>query len=185
MRDLAVTENITLDGVIDAADGWFNPGDDGEADLSDVLKALEKQREAADALLLGRRTFEDMRGYWPLQTDDPTGISEYLNGVSKYVISSSLEDPEWEHSTVLRGLDEIEELKAQAGKDIVVTGSIELVHALTAAGLVDEYRLFVYPVVVGRGRRLFAEGSPASTLRIVETQPFSSGINLLRYRISG
>jgi dihydrofolate reductase len=181
MRDLVVTENITVDGVIDAADGWFNPGD---TDLSDVLAALEEQRNAADALLLGRQTFEDMRGYWPLQTDDTTGISDYLNAVAKYVVSSSLEDPEWEHSTVLRTLADVEELKAQPGKDIVTTGSIQLVHAMVEAGLVDEYRLFVYPIVIGHGRRLFEDGAPASTLRLVETKSFRSGINLLRYRTS-
>lgn len=184
MRDLVVTENITLDGVIDAADGWFNPGEDGETDMSDVVAALAKQSEAADALVLGRQTFEDMRGYWPLQTDDTTGISDYLNTVAKYVVSSSLEDPQWENTTVLRTPGEVESLKAQPGKDIVTTGSIQLVHALAAASLVDEYRLFVYPVVVGRGRRLFPDGTTASTLRLIETQPFTSGITLLRYRTS-
>ncbi|GAA0933188.1 dihydrofolate reductase family protein [Kribbella koreensis] len=179
MRDLVVTENITLDGVIDASEGWFNPGDE---DLSDVLGALEVQREAADAFLVGRQTFEDMRGYWPHQTDDPTGISDYLNAVSKYVVSTTLQDPQWEHSTVLRGLNEVEALKATAGKDIVATGSITLVHALAAAGLVDEYRLFVYPVVIGKGARLFPGTSTPATLQLVETQPFRSGITLLRYR---
>ncbi len=80
MRDLIVTENITLDGVIEATEGWFDPAG-GEDDVSDVETALRKQREAADALLLGRATFEQMRGYWPLQTDDTTGITDYLNGV--------------------------------------------------------------------------------------------------------
>ncbi|WP_328332015.1 dihydrofolate reductase family protein [Kribbella sp. NBC_00382] len=179
MRDLVVTENITLDGVIDASEGWFNPGD---ADLSDVLGALEVQREAADAFLVGRQTFEDMRGYWPHQTDDPTGISDYLNTVAKYVVSTTLQDPQWEHSTVLRGLDEVEALKATPGKDIVATGSIRLVHSLAAAGLVDEYRLFVYPVVIGKGDRLFPDATTPATLQLVETQPFRSGVTLLRYR---
>jgi hypothetical protein len=91
MRDLSVTENITLDGVIEA-EGWFNPAG-GEDDVSDVETALRKQREAADALLLGRVTFEQMRGYWSLQTDDTTAITDYLNGVSKYVVSSTLQTP--------------------------------------------------------------------------------------------
>ena len=130
MRDLIVTENITLDGVIDATEGWFNPaGDEGEVDQSDVEAALRRQSEAADALLLGRVTFEDMRGYWPLQTDDTTGITDYLNEVSKYVVSGTLQDPDWQHTTVLRGafIDEIRELKAKAGRDIVTTGSVTLV----------------------------------------------------------
>jgi dihydrofolate reductase len=185
MRDLVVTENITLDGVIDAAEGWFAPaGDEAEVDSSDVEDAIREHREAADAFLVGRVTFEEMRGYWPLQTDDTTGISDYLNRVSKYVVSSTLRDPGWEPTTVLRGPleDEIRALKSEPGEDIVTTGSITLVRALIATGLVDEYRLFVYPVVLGQGRRLFEDGSGVPGLRLVETRPFRSGIVLLRYR---
>ena len=184
MRDLIVTENITLDGVIDATGGWFAPaGDDAEADQSDVEAALREQSEAADALLLGRMTFEDMRGYWPLQTDDTTGITDYLNKVSKYVVSATLQDPAWEHTTVLRGalIDEISALKSRAGRDIVTTGSMTLVSDLIAAGLVDEYRLFMYPVVLGHGRRLFVDTGVVE-LRLVESRSFRSGIVLLRYR---
>jgi dihydrofolate reductase len=180
MRDLIVTENFTLDGVIEAED-WFDPAG-GKDDVSDVETALRKQREAADALLLGRVTFEQMRGYWPLQTDDTTGITDYLNGVSKYVVSSTLQDPEWERTTVLRSVDDIRALKSETGGDIVTTGSIRLVHELIAAGLVDEYRLFNYPVVLGRGRRLFADAIEVPPLCLEESQSFRSGIVLLRYR---
>jgi dihydrofolate reductase len=157
MRKLVVTENITLDGVIDASEDWFAPSGDEEVDQSDINEALREQAAAADALLLGRVTFEEMRGYWPLQTDDETGVKDYLNNVSKYVVSSTMKDPEWLRSTVVSGdLDNnVRELKGKAGKDIVVTGSIRLVHELISSGLVDEYRLFVYPVVLGRGARLF------------------------------
>ena len=184
MRDLIVTENITLDGVIDATGGWFAPAGDGaEVDQSDVEAALREQSEAADALLLGRTTFEDMRGYWPLQTDDTTGITDYLNRVSKYVISATLQDPAWEHTTVLRGtlIDEISALKSSPGRDIVTTGSMTLVSDLIAAGLVDEYRLFMYPIVFGHGRRLFVD-TDVVELRLVESRSFRSGILLLRYR---
>lgn len=183
MRELIVTENITLDGVIDAEGGWFSVADDDE-DQSDLVAVLGEQSRAADAFLVGRVTFEDMRGYWPQQTDDTTGVRDYLNSVSKYVVSSTLGDPEWEHTTVLRGpLDrEIQALKSAPGRDIVTTGSIRLVHSLTAAGLVDEYRLFVYPVVRGRGGRLFAEGTEIPALRLAETRSFRSGVVLLRYR---
>jgi dihydrofolate reductase len=180
MRDLIVTENFTLDGVIEAED-WFDPAGSKD-DVSDVETALRKQREAADALLLGRVTFEQMRGYWPLQTDDTTGITDYLNGVSKYVVSSTLQDPEWERTTVLRSVDDIRALKSETGGDIVTTGSIRLVHELIAAGLVDEYRLFTYPVVLGRGRRLFADAIEVPPLCLEESQSFRSGIVLLRYR---
>lgn len=183
MRELIVTENITLDGVIDAEGGWFSVADDDE-DQSDLVAVLGEQSRAADAFLVGRVTFEDMRGYWPQQTDDTTGVHDYLNSVSKYVVSSTLGDPEWEHTTVLRGpLDrEIQALKSAPGRDIVTTGSIRLVHSLTATGLVDEYRLFVYPVVRGRGGRLFAEGTEIPALRLAETRSFRSGVVLLRYR---
>jgi len=183
MRDLIVTENITLDGVIDATEGWFAPaGDEADVDESDVVGVIREHREAADAFLVGRVTFEQMRGYWPLQTDDKTGITDYLNNVAKYVVSSTLEDPEWESTAVLRSVDDIQALKSETGGDIVTTGSIRLVRELIAAGLVDEYRLFTYPVVLGRGQRLFADATELPRLRLVESQPFRSGIVLLRYR---
>jgi dihydrofolate reductase len=180
MRNLVVTENMTVDGVIDMAAGWFDPLAE-DIDQSDITMAITEHREAADALLVGRNTFEAFRGFWPNQTDDPTGISDYLNAVNKYVVSSTLSDPGWENTTVLRGdiIEEVQALKAAGGRDIVATGSVQLVHALIAAGLVDEYRLFVFPVVVGRGARLFE--SADMPLRLLETRPFGSGAVLLRY----
>jgi dihydrofolate reductase len=182
MRQLVVTENITLDGVIDMADGWFDPLDE-DVDQSDITAATTEHREAADALLVGRKTFEAFRAFWPQQADDRTGVSAYLNAVSKYVISSTLDDPGWENSTVLRGplRDEVQVLKEAPGRDIVATGSTQLVHALMAERLVDEYRLFVFPVVVGRGARLFE--SADATLKLLETRPFVSGAVLLRYSV--
>ncbi|MCP2287478.1 dihydrofolate reductase family protein [Nocardia amikacinitolerans] len=182
MRDLVVTENITLDGVIDASEGWFTVGNDAVDDESDILAELIAHTAACDAVLFGRVTFEDMRGYWPKQTDDRTGITDDLNQMAKYVVSRSMDDPEWQNSTVLRGLDDVRALKEQPGKDIVCTGSIALAHQLIEAELVDEYRLFVYPVVLGRGARLFAEGARIPALRLVESKPFRSGVVLLRYR---
>lgn len=183
MRKLVVTENITLDGVIDMAGGWFDPLDE-DVDQSDITSANTEHREAADALLVGRNTFEIFRGFWPHQTDDPTGVSNYLNAVDKYVVSSTLDDPGWENSTVLHGqvVDEVQALKEAPGRDIVATGSTQLVHTLIAAGLVDEYRLFVFPVVVGHGARLFE--SADIKLRLLETRPFVSGAVLLRYAAS-
>jgi dihydrofolate reductase len=185
MRDLIVTENVTVDGVIDASEGWFAPaGDEVDADPSDVEGVIREHQEAADAFLVGRVTFEEMRGYWPQQTDDTTGITDYLNAVSKYVVSSTIDDPGWEPTTVLRGpvREEVEALKSQPGGDIVATGSITLVHELIGAGLVDEFRLFVYPVVIGGGRRLFEDATAIRDLRLVESRQFRSGLVLLRYR---
>ena len=184
MRNLIVTENITLDGVIDAAGGWFGPAGTEDVDESDQIAAIAEQRAGADAFLCGRVTFEQMRGYWPQQTDDETGVGAYLDRVEKYVVSRTLEDPRWEPTTVLRGplAADIAALKAAPGADIVVTGSITLVHALIAQRLVDEYRLFVYPVVLGRGRRLFEDATEMPALALVESRAFRSGVVLLRYR---
>ena len=183
MRKLVVTENITLDGVIDASEGWFAPAGDEEVDQSDLNETLRKQAAAADAVLFGRVTFEEMRSYWPLQTDDKTGVTEYLDNVQKYVVSRTMQDPEWKHSTVLSGEleDNVRELKDGEGKDIVVTGSITVVHQLIALGVVDEYRLFVYPVVLGHGARLFEDAINVPKLRLVDTGPFRSGVVLMTY----
>src|SRR5919107_2509176 len=92
MRDLVVTENVTLDGVIDATGGWFDVTDNPELDQSDLQAALGEQSAAADAVLFGRVTFEEMRSYWPEQTDDTTGVTDCLNRVAKYVVSATLDD---------------------------------------------------------------------------------------------
>jgi dihydrofolate reductase len=187
VRDLIVTENITLDGVIDASAGWFAPAGGDDADRSDQIDAIAEHREAADAFLVGRRTFEQMRGYWPQQTGrDETGVAAYLDRVPKYVVSTTIEDPGWPPTTVLRGPlgKDVAALKAAPGRDIVTTGSITLVHALIAHGLVDEYRLFVYPVVVGAGARLFRDGAEHPRLDLAEARPFRSGVVLLRYRVT-
>lgn len=183
MRDLIITQNITLDGVIDNETSWFSPAN-READFGDVNEALMAQAQASDAFLVGRVTFEEMRSYWPQQHDDATGVTDHLNSVSKYVASTTLHDPEWDGTTILRGPleDDVRTLKAAAGRDIVVTGSITLCHALIDAGLVDEYRLFTYPHVEGRGRRLFEDRTGLTALTPIELRQFRSGVVLSRYR---
>jgi dihydrofolate reductase len=180
MRKLVITQNITLDGSVEMLDDWFDP----QLQDEDLLEESHRQDSQADALLVGRQTFEDFRSYWPKQTDDPTGVTDYLNQVAKYVVSSTMSDPDWQNSTVLTG-DPVEQataLKSQPGKDIVLTGSISLAHALIAGEVVDEYRLFVYPAVQGRGRRLFPDGTTIGKLTLVEPpKSFRSGITLLRY----
>jgi dihydrofolate reductase len=185
MRKLIVTQNITLDGVIDAAAGWFSPGDD-TGELAEVTAVLQEQAAAADALLLGRISFEEMRGFWPHQTDDTTGNTEYLNQVRKYVVSSTLSDPEWNNTTVLAGppVDAVRSLKHEPGADIVVTGSIMLVHELIAVDLVDEYRLFVYSVVIGCGRRLFQDAANISPMTMTGARRFGPSIALLTYSVA-
>ncbi len=180
MRKLVITENITLDGSIEMLDDWFDP----QLQDDELLEETHRQDAEADAMLLGRQTFEDFRSYWPNQRDDATGITDYLNSVAKYVVSSTMTDPEWKNSTVLTGdpVQRAQALKDEPGKDIVLTGSISLAHALIGAGMVDEYRLFVYPAVQGRGRRLFPDGMSIPALTLVEPpKSFRSGISLLRY----
>jgi dihydrofolate reductase len=179
VRTLAITQNVTVDGAVEMLGDWFDP----TAEDRQVTEAMNRFTERGDALLLGRRTFEDFRGFWPKQTDDQTGITDELNRVQKYVVSSTMTDPQWQNSTILTGdwLARVAELKEQPGGDIGVTGSIRVCHALIEAGLVDEYRLFVYPVVQGRGRRLFPEGFEADRLRVVDVAGFDSGVTLLHY----
>jgi dihydrofolate reductase len=183
MRTLAITENITVDGSIEMLKDWFDPKREGDTDKADLLEEEQRQGSDADALLVGRRTFEAFREYWPRQTNDTTGITEYLNRVQKYVVSSTLTDPHWENSTVLSGdpVENVTALKQEDGKDIVLTGSIRLAHTMIEAGLVDEYRLFVYPTVQGGGRRLFPDGHELSRLRLLDSKAFRSGIVLQRY----
>ncbi|MGE4426472.1 MAG: dihydrofolate reductase family protein [Solirubrobacteraceae bacterium] len=184
MRDLIITQNITLDGVISNDSSWFGPADQ-DGDFGDVNEALMAQADASDAFLVGRTTFEEMRGYWPEQLDDSTGVTDHLNRVAKYVVSTTLDDPGWDGTEVLRGPleDDVRALKAAEGRDIVVTGSVQLTHALIDAGLVDEYRLFTYPHVEGRGRRLFEDRTSVPELRAVEVREFRSGVLLSRYRV--
>jgi dihydrofolate reductase len=183
MRTLAITQNITVDGSIEMLGDWFDPQGQGGADATDLLEELHGQDREADGLLVGRQTFEDLRGYWPTQSDDTTGITDYLNQVQKYVVSSTMTDPGWQNSTVLSGdpVEEVRALKEQPGRDIVTTGSITLCHALIRARLVDQYRLFVYPVVQGRGRRLFPDGVEVPQLSLLDAKAFRCGITYSRY----
>ena len=177
---LLVTQNITLDGVIDASEGWFAPAGEEQVDTSDIEATLQQHMAERRPVLLGRNTFEQMRGFWPRQTDDTTGVRDHLNRVQKYVVSTTLQDPEWESSTVLRSLDDVRELRRET--DLQLTGSMTLVRRLIAEGLVDEYRLFVYPVVLGRGIRLFEEATSVPGLELTECRPFRSGVALMSYR---
>jgi dihydrofolate reductase len=180
VRKLVITQNVTLDGSIEMLDDWFDP----QLQDADLLAESHRQDTEADALLLGRQTFEDFRSYWPQQSADTTGITDYLNRVAKYVVSATLRDPGWQNSTLIstNPIERIGALKGEPGKDIVLTGSIRLAHEVITAGLVDEYRLFVYPAIQGRGRRLFPDGIAVPHLRMVEpATSFGSGITLLRY----
>lgn len=181
MRKLVITQNMTVDGIVEMLGDWFDP--QAGADDAELMAENDRQDAEADALLVGRRTFLDFRGYWRDLEDDPTGVSDYLNTVDKHVVSSTLSDPDWANSHIVAGdpVAAVRELKAASGKDIVLTGSIQLAHAVIAADLVDEYRLYTYPAVQGTGRRLFPDGYATSGLRLLDARTFPSGITLQQW----
>jgi dihydrofolate reductase len=183
MRRLLLNENITADGRIEMLDEWFKPSPDAEF-AEGMQEEMERQGASSDAVLLGRQTFEDFRGYWPEHTDEPAG--SYLDQVQKYVVSSSMTDPEWRNTTVLSGdpVDEVRQLKESDGGDIMLTGSMTLAHSVLAAGLVDEIRLWVYPAVQGRGKGLVSEGTVFPDLTLLDSKSFRSGVVLLRYSVT-
>jgi dihydrofolate reductase len=166
MGKLVVTEFITLDGVIEDP-AWsfdFNRGEEGENFKGDELKA-------ADAHLLGRITYQGFAKAWP--TMEGTGwFGDKMNGMPKYVVSTTLKDEEatWNNTTVIRNDVEghVKRLKKEVGGDILVGGSANLVQTLAQQDLVDEYRLMVYPIVLGAGKRLFQDGLPRTTLKLID-----------------
>lgn len=180
-RTLAVTQKVTVDSRVDMLGDWFDP----QAQDDDLLAFTQQQDARCDAVLLGRQTFVDFRGYWQARADDETGISSYLDTVTKYVVTSTLTEPEWPNSTILAGdpVSEVGRLKEKQGGDIVVTGSVTLTHALLRAGLVDELRLFTYPVLQGRGRHLTPDGWAPDRIRRIESRPFLNGVTYAAYAL--
>ena len=186
MGRIVVSEFVTLDGVIEDPGGaeksphggWAFKFERGEA--GDQFKYSELM--AADALLLGRQTYEGFAAAWPHLTEDEFG--QRMNGIPKYVVSTTLTEATWNNTTVLRGdpVQEAARLKAEVG-EILVAGSGRLVSALHAHGLIDEYRLMVFPIVAGGGKRLFEDPGAPVSLRLVESEPAADTL-LLRYHPS-
>ena len=173
MRNLVVTEFLSLDGVMEAP-GWTFPY------WNDETAAFKGEETAAsDALLLGRVTYEGFAAAWPNSKDEG---APYFNSVGKYVVSKTLDKADWNNSVIIKDniMEEIAKLKQQDGKDITVHGSATLAQSLMQQGLVDRIRLLIYPVVIGKGKRLFNEETTA-TLKLVEAKPFSSGVTALIY----
>jgi dihydrofolate reductase len=180
MGKLVVTEFITLDGVIEEP-AWsfeFNRGDEGEKFKGDELMA-------AGAQLLGRVTYQGFAKAWPSMTE--TGwFGEKMNAMPKFVVPTTLTDDQadWNNSTVIRDnvADQVSRIKEQVAGDILVAGSAGLVRTLAEHDLVDEYRLMVYPIVLGTGKRLFGEGMPRAKLRLVDSKPVGQeGVLILTY----
>lgn len=178
MRRVVVSEFVSLDGVMEAPARWHFPY------WSDEMgKYKSDELAAADALLLGRTTYEGFAAAWPSAPaeEDP----DQMNGIRKHVVSTTLEEPlEWNNSTLIKGdvAVEVSRLKEQPGtKDILVYGSAALTNALMERDLIDEYRLMVHPVVVGSGKRLFGDTGGTKDLRLVDTKPLGSGVVVLSY----
>lgn len=175
---LIVTEFMTLDGVVGEPQEWSFPY---WTDETGAFK-LEELR-ATDVQLLGRVTYGGFASAWPTMEKDEAGFADKMNGMPKYVVSTTLKKAEWNNSTIIKTnvVEEIKKLKKQSGGDILVAGSMTLIRTLMEHDLVDEYRLLTYPIILGKGKRLFTDGVAAS-LKLTESKPMgSTGVMLLRY----
>jgi dihydrofolate reductase len=185
MGRIVVTEFVSLDGVIEDPGGsegfkyggWsfeFSRGDEGNN------FKLEETRNS-EALLLGRVTYEGFAQAWPSREGE---FADRFNNMPKYVVSSTLKDPEWNNSTVLTGdvVQEVSKLRQESGGDVVVHGSAQLVNTLIENDLVDELRLMVFPVVLGAGKRLFGETTDKKALSLSDTKTVGDGVAILTYR---
>ncbi len=186
MRKINAALFITLDGVVEAPGGeetippeqrgWSMPFMNPE-----VEQVIAGSMANSDAMLLGRRTYQDFAAYWPAApADDPFG--QFMNNQPKYVVSTTLERAEWKNSHLIRGdvAAELNKLKQQPGKDISIVGSGTLTRSLIEAGLVDELHLMLCPIVLGVGRRLFDDAHFTRTMKVLEAKAFDSGMIYLR-----
>jgi dihydrofolate reductase len=185
MGKIVISDNVTLDGVVQdpAGDEGFRHG--GWVGLIKDRPQLNKltldEALGAEALLLGRRSYEWFAARWPSRSGE---LADRLNSLPKYVVTSTLEHPAWNNSTILKGdvVSEVSRLKQQLNGDIVVPASFQLVRTLMEHDLVDELRLKIFPVVLGAGERLFGETSDKKPMRLVATQTVEGGIAFLTYQ---
>jgi dihydrofolate reductase len=186
MGKIIISENVSLDGVVQdpAGDEDFSRGGwVGQiAAREDVAKVALDEALGAEAFLLGRRSYEWLAARWPSRNG---ALADRLNSLPKYVVSSTLEDPHWNNSTVLKGdpVDEVAKLKETLSGEIVVAGSFQLLGTLIEHDLVDELRLKVFPVVLGAGGRLFGETSDKKPTRLIDSRTLGGGIAYLTYEL--
>ena len=185
MSRVVVSEFLSLDGVMEdpgGAEGFEHGGWTRSYWDEGIGKLKFEELFSADALLLGRVTYQGFAAAWPSQSDE-AGFADRMNGLPKYVATRTLQDLEWNNSHRIQGdvAEEVARLKQQPGKNILVFGSGQLARYLMQQGLIDEYRLLIYPVVLGSGKRLFADGSTAS-LRLTDTTPLPSGVLGVTYQ---
>ena len=179
MRKLLASFFITLDGVVEEPQRWQGPYFDEE-----VGAELGRAMADSDGFVLGRVTYEEWASFWPNQSSE-NPMAAAINSARKYVASTTLDRAEWENSSLLEGdvAGAVAALKREDGKDLQTSGSRTLVRSLLAAGVIDELRLMIHPLVVGRGRRLFEEGDDYG-LKLARSQPFGSGVILATYELS-
>ena len=188
MGKIIISENVSLDGVIQdpAGDEGFRHGGwvgrIGGPGREEVARAALEEALGTEAMLLGRRSYEFLASRWPSRTG---ALADRLNSKPKYVVSSTLQDPAWNNTTVLKGdaVNEVSALKRKLAGDIVVAASFQLVHTLLEQDLVDELRLMIYPVVLGSGRRLFGETSDKKPLRLIGNKTVASDLAYLTYQV--
>jgi dihydrofolate reductase len=179
VRKIIVSTYVSLDGVIEAPEKWsLKFWNDEHA------KYAHDQLFASDALLMERKVYEDFAASWPSRRNE---FADRMNGLPKHVVSTTLEEAEWNNSTIIKEnvAEEVSRLKEQPGQDILMYGSADLMHKLMEHDLIDEYRIWVHPVVLGSGKRLFRDESETKILRLVDTTTFSSGVVLLSYQPAG
>jgi len=176
MRKSVSGLSIWLDGVMEGADQWMGPWFNRQ-----LGQAIGSMIAAQDAMLLGRVTYEGFAAYWPHQTGD---MADAMNGTAKYVVSGTLTSADWQNSTLIpaaAAFAKIAELKQQQGQNIGITGSGTLVSSLLREGLLDELHLFIFPVVLGSGTRLFAMPGDKLPLRLIDSATFETGVVHLTY----
>jgi dihydrofolate reductase len=184
MGKLVVSENVSLDGVIEdpAGDEGFDRGGwvGRITDREEVAKATLEEARRIGGLLLGRRSYEFFAARWPSRSGE---LADRLNSVAKYVVSSTLKDPQWSNSTVLNGdlRNEVSKLKGELDGEILVLGSFALLPALIEHDLVDELRLMIYPVVLGEGKHLFGETAGKQPMRLVDAHTLDGDVAFLAY----
>jgi dihydrofolate reductase len=185
MRKIVVSEFVSLDGVMEdpgGAEGFQHGGWTFQFGSAEQEQWKAEELFKADALLLGRRIYRGFAAAWPTMPGT-VAYGERMNSLPKYVASTTLSDMTW-NATLIRGdlAEALSRLKQEDGQDILMFGSGQLVHTLHALGLIDEYRLMVFPVVLGSGKRLFPDGGEKQTLKLVESKPFPSGVVVLTYQ---
>ena len=187
MGKIIISENVSLDGVIQdpAGDEGFQRGGwvgrVGDRGREEAAQVLLEEALGTEAMLLGRRSYEFLAVRWPSRTG---ALADRLNSKPKYVVSSTLQAPAWNNTTVLKGnvVNEVSKLKQQLAGDIVVPASFQLVRTLIEHDLIDELRLMIYPVVLGAGERLFGETSDKKSLRLISTRTVGNDLAYLTYQ---